>query len=374
MRIGFDGKKAVSNLTGIGNYSRRVANALAARLGTDDELLLYVPSRMNVEAVSRLDGRVSLRAGHGSGWRYQLWRALRQWHAVKADGMDIYHGLSNELPWRVNDAGCRSVVTVHDLIFMRHPQWFSMTARTLLRWKVAYACRVANHIIAISECTRRDIIDLLGVEPSRVSVVYQSIDPCFAAVRPSPDDKLALRARLGIGADYVVAVGTIERRKNQVNIVKAMQAVPDNLSLVIAGRPTSYLREVMATAQSMGLGDRVKVLHNVAQQDLPLLYNGAVASVYLSRYEGFGLPVAEAQAAGAPVIAATGSCLEEAGGDAAIYVSPEAARDVAEAIAAIWGDTGRRDGMIARGRVNAARFNDNAMADGLLGVYNKVTG
>ena len=344
MRVGFDAKKAIRNHTGIGNYSRRCIRAVEQEGA--DTLLFY--SRVPVLG--------------------ELWRNLLQWWAVRRAKVDVYHGLSNELPLGIRWSGAKNVVTIHDLIFLRIPETYSWLQRQILRLKTRYACRVADRIIAVSEMTRRDLVSYYGIDPHRIDVIYQSIDDIFR--QPCTSQQLqACAQRYGLPKRFVLCVGTIQRRKNQHTLVCALPTLPEDVHLVLVGKEEAYSETVQQTAQKLGGSSRVHIYKGVPTSDLPAFYQLATVFACLSRFEGFGIPLAEALASGTPVIGATGACLEEAGGPDSIYLDPDDADGLARSINALLDDPLRRQSMADRGRLYAQRFTDEQLGHDLTALY-----
>lgn len=375
MRIGFDAKKAVKNLTGIGNYSRRCINAVG-RLSPDDELLLFAPTRHNSKATEQIMVPHTLVEPQGFMRRspivYELWRNFTQWRTVRDSKLDVFHGLSNELPFFIGNARCKTVVTIHDLIFLRYPHIYSWLSRQILRVKTRYACHVADRIIAISECTKNDIMRFYGIPEERIEVVYQSISPMFFEPVDDSDVQTAL-AKYGISGRFVLGVGTIERRKNQQQLIRAAAMLPDDVQVVILGKRTPYQQELERLVDEMHLAHKVRILNGVSNDHLRCFYHAAIMAVYTSFFEGFGLPVVEALACGCPVIAAKGSCLEEAGGESSVYVSPDSIEQLAEAVNSLLDNPGQLDKMSSEGMKYARQFRDDTMAECLLRIYSNLT-
>jgi glycosyltransferase involved in cell wall biosynthesis len=296
------------------------------------------------------------------------------------DGVEVFHGLSGELPVGLRKAGIRSVVTIHDLIFMRHPEYYSWIDARLYSWKFRQTVREADHIIAISECTKRDIMELGDVSEDKISVIYQSYAPRFDIATPHSQGEKSQLSNLNSQTStlnshptpYILSVGTIEERKNALLAVKALCHLPQHLSLVLVGRATPYADVIRRYADSHGLGQRVVMLHDVSNDELPRLYAGAEAFVYPSRYEGFGIPIIEAIAMGLPVVAATGSCLEEAGGPDSLYVSPDDPEALAAAVCRVLRGSDEREQRIVASRDYIRRFEGLDVARQVIDVYNKL--
>ena len=376
MTIGFDGKKAVLNLTGIGNYSRRCVNALAA-LCPNDRLLLFVPDKRNQAAADALTPKAQLQFSPfvlKKGLAYELWRNFLQWRTIRQQGVSLFHGLSNELPFLITRSGCKTVVTIHDLIFLHHPELYKPVQRRILRWKTRYACQVADRIIAVSEMTKRDIVQYYGIDERKISIVYQSYDSALFHNRHDETAIAQVRQRYQLPACYVLCVGTIERRKNQGALIEALQQADKGVHVVLVGKPTPYQKELQQRVDSLGLTGRVHFLNNVLNNDLPAIYQGATLFGYMSLFEGFGIPIIEALASGVPVIAATGSCLEEAGGPHSIYLAPHDISGLASHINALLADSQQRQLMVTEGLRYVERFSDKALGQNLHKVYQELLG
>lgn len=269
----------------------------------------------------------------------------------------------------IHRTGIRSVVTIHDLIFLRYPQYYHRLDRIIYNRKFNYACRKADRIVAVSECTKRDIVKFYGISPEKIDVVYQGCDPVFA--RPvSKKEKDRVRAAYGLPERFILSVGTIEERKNLLLAVKAVEKL-DDVHLVAIGKSTDYAKKVQDYVEAHGLENRVHIIHNLKFGDLPILYHLASLFVYPSRFEGFGIPIVEALSAGVPVIASTGSCLEEAGGEHSIYVDPDDVEGMANAMKKVLADEHLRREMIEKGKEYVVRFDPKTLADEMNAVYLK---
>ena len=371
LTIGYDAKRAVSNGTGLGNYCRTLLNDLGT-IDTTDSFRLYVPDLGRDDLRSQLDMPRNMSFVTPANKLVKplrsLWRIKGIVNDLKRDGVDIYHGLTGELPLGLSEAGIKSVVTIHDLIFMRCPEYYNPVDVAIYKWKFRNAIRQANRIIAISECTRRDIMELGEIDDSRIDVVYQSCDTRFRQ-QVSPEQKQDVRARYSLPKRYVLFVGTIEERKNALLAAQALPYLSDDIHLVLVGRQTAYAKTIFSFARQNGLTNRIHMLSGVPTSDLYAIYQQAECFVYPSRYEGFGIPVIEAIQSRLPVIACTGSCLEEAGGPDNVYVDPDEPQEMAMAIKSITDNPDAARQIVTRSLDYIRRFENGNVAQEMLNVY-----
>ena len=371
LTIGYDAKRAVSNGTGLGNYCRTLLNDLGT-IDTTDSFRLYVPDLGRDDLRSQLDMPRNMSFVTPANKLVKplrsLWRIKGIVNGLKRDGVDIYHGLTGELPLGLSEAGIKSVVTIHDLIFMRCPEYYNPVDVAIYKWKFRNTCKQADRIIAISECTRRDIMELGEIDDSRINVVYQSCDTRFRQ-QVSPEQKQDVRARYSLPKRYVLFVGTIEERKNALLAAQALPYLSDDIHLVLVGRQTAYAKTIFSFARQNGLANRIHMLSGVPTSDLYAIYQQAECFVYPSRYEGFGIPVIEAIQSRLPVIACTGSCLEEAGGPDNVYVDPDEPQEMAMAIKSITDNPDAARQIVTRSLDYIRRFENGNVAQEMLNVY-----
>lgn len=365
--VGFDAKRIVKNGTGLGSYGRTLVNDLAAdeRL----QLRLYAPDKGRDDLRNQIADRPNVTFCYPSRPTPRFyWRTRGIVGDLRRDGIQIYHGLSGELPVGIRKSGIRSIVTIHDLIFLRHPEFYHWLDTKIYAWKFRQTIREADHIIAISECTKRDIIEFGDVSEDKISVIYQSFSPRFSP-EIAPELLESVRQRYQLPKRYVLNVGTIEARKNILLAVKALAHLPEDISLVVVGRRTEYSDKVLEYAKKHGLMPRIKFYHGVPDDDLPAFYAQAEIFVYPSVYEGFGIPIIEAVGSGLPVVACTGSCLEEAGGPDSLYVAPDDSEAMAAAIRQnLIGAKGREE-RILRSRDYIRRFEGRDVARQVADLY-----
>lgn len=373
MLIGYDGKRAVENNTGLGNYSRLVIEVLAQR-HPDDFFQLYAPRLKYQPRLRPLFDLCNVNLVTPDTWRGRHLRSMWRSHGVTrqliADHVDLFHGLSGELPVNIARAAIPSVVTIHDIIFRRFPQYYPRIDRAIYDRKFRFAAREATRVIAISDRTRRDIMEFYDIPAEKIDVVYQGCHEQFNT-RPTDEAIAAVRKKYGLDRPYIIAVGTIEERKNQLLPVRALEGLPADLDLVLVGGRTPYTHTVACYAAQYHIGDRLHILSNADFADFPALYAGAFCSSYTSRYEGFGIPVIESLSVGTPVIIASGSCLEEAAGPMAPVVAPDNVNEFVYLVKELCDYPEVREKIAREGRQWVARFNDNNMADGIWQSYQK---
>lgn len=375
MRIGFDGKRAVQNFTGLGNYSRYIADILC-HFYPENDYILYAPKKRDNKRLNQLTGQyrqLSL-AYPVSFWKKlsSLWRVWGITSQLESEGIDIFHGLSNELPLNIRKSRIKSIVTIHDLIFLRFPQYYHLIDRKIYTYKFRKACENADKIIAISECTKRDIIRYFGISEDKIEVVYQGCDTSFTHA-VTEEKKREVRSKYQLPEHYILNVGSIEERKNILAAVLALPMLPTDIHLVIVGRRTDYTEKVEQYIKKNKLTERVHIISNVPFDDLPAFYQSAEIFVYPSRFEGFGIPIIEALYSGIPVVAATGSCLEEAGGPESIYVNPDDIAGMADAFKQIYSNSDKRKNMVEKGREFAKQFSEKQQSEEIINIYKKLT-
>ena len=367
--IGFDAKRIVRNGTGLGSYARTLVNALSENEHL--QLNLYAPDEGRDDLRQQIVNREKVKFVYPEGlhFRFQrdLWRTKGVVKQLKEDGVQLYHGLSGELPAGLKAAGIPGIVTIHDLIFLRHPEYYHWWDVEIYRRKFKSTLKEASRIIAISECTKRDILYYGDFPEDKIDVIYQGCSNRFRK-SVSEADKNRVKAKYNLSDNFILNVGSIEARKNVLLAVKALGCLLDSFRMVIVGKHTKYTDEVIAYVKKNGLEDRVQILHGIPDDDLPVIYHLAKVFVYPSRYEGFGIPIIEAIQTGLPVVACTGSCLEEAGGPDCLYVSPDDVEGMANAIKQAIAE---KDVRVPRAQEYIKRFENSNLAAQVIEEYEK---
>jgi len=366
MRIGIDARIIAYRRGGIANYVRHLIPALAALdPETDYRVLRHRRDRTRSEAGPNVRRATVWTPCHH---RLERWALGVEITPLR---LDLLHS-----PDFIPPAfGARHfVITVHDLNFLYYPQFLTAESRRYYNDQIAWAVAHADHILADSEATRADLIRLLHVPPEKVTTVHLGIDPVFRPLPPDPVRETL--ARYGLTPGYLLFVGTLEPRKNLPGLLTAYRILLDRVKpsppLVIVGSRGWLYEAIYARVESLRLENHVRFVYDVADDDLPALYNGAALLVMPSFYEGFGLPALEAQACGTPVVISDRGSLPEVAGDAAVTVNPDDPEDIAAGIARVLGDPGLQAALRAAGPAHAARFTWEQAARGTLSVYRQI--
>lgn len=368
MKIGFDAKRAFNNAAGLGNFSRNSIAALS-RQYPGDQYFLFNPGSKSPLFVAPENAQ---EVRPEQFWWKNLnnaWRTLQVTKLARNLDLDVYHGLSHELPVGIEKSGIKSVVTIHDLIYIRYSHFFRRIDRNIYDLKFRYACRAADRIHAISEQTKQDLMTFFSVPEEKIEVVYQSVNPIF--YRSVEDaEKQRIREKYQLPEQFILTVGTVEPRKNLLGLLEGIICLGIDMPLVVVGKSTRYKQKCEDFIEDNQSCLDVYFLAGIPDVELAALYQLAEAMVYPSVFEGFGLPVAEAQASGCPVITSDTSSLPEVGGDAARYVNPEKPEEIGQAIADLLDGQNLRETMIAKGKVNAERFAPEVFTTQMKQLYN----
>ena len=365
MKIGIDARLVHYQPAGIGQYTLRLAQALAAM----DKENTYVILQSRKDTAPLVDGVAVRRHSMLTPPHHRL----EQWTLpleLRPLGLDLLHSPDFIPPFHFPR---RSVITVHDLAFLRFPGLMTGDSHRYYG-QIDKAVRRADQIIAVSESTKRDLVALVGADERKITCVYEAAGPLF---RPAGAAAISeAKQRFGIAGDYLLLVSTIEPRKNIPFLLQAYARMRETWPrgsepprLVLAGRKGWLYESIFAIRDELHLTDSVMCTGGVSSVDLPALYSGALAFVLPSLYEGFGLPVLEAMSCGAPVITSNISSLPEVAGDAAILVSPQDLVGLAAAMQRLSLDAGLRSQMSAQGTLQAARFSWERAARETLAVY-----
>jgi glycosyltransferase involved in cell wall biosynthesis len=382
MNIGFDAKRAYHNGTGLGHYSRTLIRSLAEYY-PEHQYYLFNPKRSGRFPIKGDNVHEILPQNFPSTLFRSAWRS--SW--VKKDlakyKIGLYHGLSHEIPVGIQKTGIRSVVTIHDLIHERYPEQYNPIDVKIYDKKFRYACTNADKIIAISQQTKSDIMDYYRIPEEEIVVCYQSCNPAFGE-KVSREEKERVKKLYWLPDRFFLYVGSIIERKNLLNICKAIFLLRNEMDipLVAIGDGSKYKQQVKDYIRQNGLEKKVILLsENPSAKsspsfqtavDFPAIYQSAIAMIYPSFFEGFGIPVLEALWSRLPVITSNVSCLPEAGGEGAYYVNPASAEEIAAGMKRIYSDKEFAADMIQKGWDHAQRFSQQKCAEAVMNVYKMV--
>ncbi len=316
MRIGFDAKRLFFNETGLGVYSRLLVEQLQSAY-PDHTYILFTPKTKGSNYLDRFRSLPIISS------RRPFFRSWGMAKAIKTASIDIYHGLSHELPIGI-DRKVKTVVTIHDLIFERYPEMYPLIDRKIYQWKWRYSCREADLIISVSEQTKKDILHYYGVDASKIRVFPPMVSNRF--FQEIEEEQISMdRKRYQLPERYFLFVGSITQRKNLKLVIQAMSLLPPGirLPLVVVGNKGDAYRDVIHSIKRHGLAEEVHFFQTVTNDDLPVLYRLATALIYPSLFEGFGIPIVESLQSGTPVITSDISSMPEAGGKGALYIDPK---------------------------------------------------
>lgn len=376
MVVGFDMRPIFFTRGGISRYVLCLVEALSTAVH-DVRVVPFCPKDIPCHIDSQLRPHLTPRILHFSlrnSFLETIWENLMLSFGAYREHVHLMHFPRFSVPLlRIGG----TVVTVHDLAFRRYPHTLTAEARRYFESATSSAVKRADAIIAVSEHTRQDLIEFFHVEPDRVHVVYNGLEPRFSPC--CADETLSqVRRAYGLKDDYILFVGTLEPRKNLVGLLNAYAMLRSihgvDIPLVLAGEKGWLYEEVFDALHSLRLQSYVHLLGRVPDAYLPDLYRGASAFVYPSFYEGFGFPVLEAMACGAPVVTSAVSAIPEVAGDAALLVDPHSSEAIADALARILEDEALADDLRKRGVQQAARFSWDRAAKGTLKVYQACIG
>ena len=297
-----------------------------------------------------------------------LWRRKYMINDIKRQKLELFHGLSQELPLGIEKTGVKSIVTVHDLIFMRFPEFYKWVDSKIYYSKLIHACRVSDRIVAISNQTKNDLVRYLNISPDKISVIYQGCNSYFWNTY-SKEFFQEVRKKYSLPERYLLYVGTIEERKNLLGIVKAIQITNINIPLVVIGRKVDlYYKHVLNYISTHKLKNII-FAERISNLDLPVIYQNAECFIYPSFFEGFGLPLLEALVSRTPVITSKGGCFVEAAGPGSIYVDSGNSEMIGEAILEVVNSKELRDKMISIGAQYANNFKDDVIVNTYMKLY-----
>lgn len=366
MKIGFDAKRAFVNKAGLGNYSRDVIRSLHDLYPENDYVLFSTQKETNLLEKSYHKNLIT--PNKTSKISKSYWRSYSILKEIENSKLDIYHGLSNELPLNINKSKVKKVVTIHDLIFIKFPQLYPYIDRKIYFKKFYSACKSADKIIATSNQTKLDIIKYFNVSENKIVVIYQSCNITFKK-KINELDKQAILKKYNLPENYILTVGTVEQRKNALNVLKALYYFDLNTNYVLVGRKTPYAQEIIDYAAKHNISEKLHIIENVTNEDLPGIYQMSRLFVYPSVYEGFGIPVIEAFNSGIPVITGEIGSTAEIGGDAALQVDPHNSKSIGTGIKSVLESSDLSNQLIDAGKERAKLFDNKIVCNNIMDFY-----
>ncbi|MBO4753774.1 MAG: glycosyltransferase family 4 protein [Bacteroidales bacterium] len=356
MKIGFDAKRYYHNHTGLGNYSRSIIKGLQA-LYPDDDYLLYDEKTFS--------------------------RTFKLGRKAARDGCTLFHGLSNELPSDILKSGVRSILTFHDVAWRTYPQMYHWLDRQIYDFKYGRSCHVANHVIAISESTKKDIIRFYDIPEVKISVIYQPVQDLFyKPLSQEEADKLIADAvasgmiSSSLPQDFILNVGSINSRKNLLGLVQALELIPTEQRppLLVVGNGREYKQDVLNYIAKHHLEQYVRIETRVSDNKvLQALYSKALLMAYPSHYEGFGLPVVEAALQQCPILTSNVSSLPEAAGPGALLCDPDDVESIHKYLTELLDDSSMAQRLAEVAEEYArSHFDPRSLTEQLHDLYNEI--
>lgn len=371
MNIGFDAKRAFLNRSGLGNYSRFIIESLTKFHG-EHAYFLYTPRKGSLMSSIDKDAMHIITPQRPFDKLFPAyWRTFGISKDIRKNHIHIFHGLSGEIPRCLAGKGIKKIVTIHDLIFLRYPEFYKPVDRKIYESKFRYSCTYADKIIAISQQTKADIQHFFDVPEEKIQVIYQGCNQRFHS-KVSDEAKMELKEKYQLPTNYLLYVGTIEERKNLLNLLKAMVIGNIDTPLVVVGKSTPYRKRIEEYIHTNRI-ENVYFLSGVPDEDLPGIFQLADLFVYPSVFEGFGIPILEALYSKIPVITSKGSCFSEAGGANSMYIDPANPSEMADAIKQVLSNEVLAKTMIDQGYIHAQGFNHAVLADSLMKTYTELT-
>ncbi|TVR79219.1 MAG: glycosyltransferase family 1 protein [Chitinophagaceae bacterium] len=371
LKIGFDAKRLFLNETGLGNYSRNLLAALSVHY-PENEYSLFSP-RIDQKYQNFIKKHpVYTPKGIWKFLPHQLWRSYGISNFANVLELDIYHGLSHELPYGIEKSNCKSVVSIHDLIFKTFPELYKTADRFFYDSKIKNAVKSANKIVCISQQTATDLSTFYEVDEQKIQVVYQSCSANYENFTSDEKLKNSLMANYNLPENFVLSVGMNPRKNLEILIDAIVLLKNRNLdfpALLLVGNSNTYQKKLREKVVSNGLDKKVIFLENIGDNELPQLYHMALFSTYLSVYEGFGIPLAESLYCKTPVITNEKGCFSEAAGPGGMYVNVLSKEEIASAIIELSENSSKRNQLSEKGFEYVKRFNADVITAQWIDLY-----
>jgi len=360
MRIGFDAKRYFHNTSGLGNHSRSIIDTLIEQDG-DCEVFLF-----DSKTKSQPDANDQLQLVHPK--RYSpFWRQIGISNEIEKLKLDVFHGLSAELPLS-KPRGTKLVVTIHDLIFIKFPAYYSFVDRLIYTYKTRQAIVAADVIICCSEATKKDVMDVFSVDEAKLRVIYQSCGSQYNT-RISGESLAAFRKDHTLPEKYLLCVSKFESRKNHIRLINAWLSIPDEqrTPLVLVGVKGNTFDQVNKMLAESGT-DKVLIFSTVKTEDLAYFYQGADWTIFPSEYEGFGIPVLESISCHTPVLTSANTSMEEITGAMETNFNPRDEASITKSLLMI-GNEDIRQVTIDKQRSTLDMFNAKTIVNQHIDLY-----
>jgi glycosyltransferase involved in cell wall biosynthesis len=378
MRIGFEAKRATHNFRGLGNYSRGLIEGLLEYYPEDD-LFLYAPPTKDKRAEKWLES-LSPKAHLKFPKSFleiklsSFWRSFILTRDVTKDNLDILHGLSHEIPYRLKGfKPFKKIVTMHDLIYLRYPEFFPFIDRVVYSQKFKYSCTHSDKILAICQQTKNDLIHFFGIDEKKIIVHYQSCSPLFYHQLNNSTIE-AVKNKYQLNGPFILNVGAFEERKNQLTLLESFAEIADKVeeNLVFIGQGKKYKMQVEERIKALKLNHRVQILNSVSFDELPAVYQCAKVFCFPSHFEGFGIPIIEALFSKLPIITSFGSSFPESAGPDSYFIDPLSKASLSLGLLKVLGDQTLQNRMILNGFEFAQRFHRRESSARLMDIYRQV--
>lgn len=368
MIIGFDGKRLYDNKTGLGNYSRTLLHRLLNYF-PDETYKIFVHQKYFQDSPYKYPYFVQ-NTVISDAFSSDLWRFKGVEDDISEQNIQLYHGLSNEVPDLPETI--KKVVTIHDVIYHKLPKTFPFIDRQMYAYKTKKACHIADAIIAVSEQTKQDLLELTKVPEEKIHVIYPTWNKeyeheCTIILKEEYFE------RYGLPRDFVLYVGALSKRKNFLRLLEAM-TLPENQDkhLVAVSNGGDEYERAEEFIYNNHLEGRVFFLKNLPWYELPIIYHMSQGLVYPSLYEGFGLPILEALRCGKPVITSNLSSMPEVGGDACIFIDPTNVEEISAAINFIYYNVDLAKEIQLKAMQQIQKFNPEKMTEKMMNVYRQL--
>ncbi len=363
MKIAFDAKRAYNNLTGLGNYSRSVINSISKIRKKDIFYLVTTSTNNKIYNINQPNIRL-LKPKKITNKNY--WRFNGVNKQLNNEEIDIYHGLSNEIPYNLKS---KSIVTIHDLLFLKYPQFYNYIDRNIYNIKSKLACQKSDKIIATSIQTKKDIIKYYKIKENKIKVIYQSCQKEFKYSSQNIIKDISLKEKLK--SPFLLYVGTIEERKNLLFLLKAIKKLK-NIKLICIGKKGKYYNKIIKYIDDNKLYDKISFLNISDSKTLASIYKLSRGLIFPSIDEGFGIPIIEAMFSKIPVLTSNKAIFKEIGGNESYYFEEGKLDSLIELINEIWTDSNDRDKRIEYNFRYVQQFNEEQQAENIINLYKEI--